>query len=371
MNLASRPTLWALAAAVSMAGWALGGPDLAVPDYGTLPIDVVALAGGNELKGDEAFAVDHEGYRYLFVNAENAEKFRKDPAKFEIGMDGMCASMGPLAGRGSLDIVAVYSGRAYLCASDSCRTDFLATPGKHMDIDDPAPQVRDQNDAVGREKIKRAIKAHFGDAGIEAVDVFEQQISSDVPSGDKTIHHVETLAIGADGSVRSQDAWDDAVYAFVATPTTAWSESKGDPAEPMFRDARRELERRVRDVHWVSVLRNATSPDATVVALPPAKLFGGPTWIDRVAVSRHGITCILGLEQSSGRIHCVDFTVRGKDHLFAPRTRVFESYEIVDGAVVPTAWTDYASGQQIGAQTGAVVRINESVVDNPFTIRAD
>lgn len=340
----------------------------APPAYGTITMDVVALAGGTEVQGEVTRFVNHEGYRYLFASDENAAKFSADPAAFEVGMDGMCASMGPLAGRGSTEIVAIHKGRIYLCASDSCKADFLSAPDKHIDRDDPVPTIDRKGEAAARALLARAASAHAGVDGLEPVKLLREVFEEDVKQGDTVYHHTAMLTLGVDGSVRTDDTWGETTYSTVATPEAAWTQATGEPAEPMYTDARRELERRVRDTHWLTVLRNANAPGAIVVPLGTAKLLGGTEAVERVVVSRDGITCVLGIDPISSRVRCIDFTSRGKGHLFDVRTRVFEGYQNVDGILVPTAWTDWVSGQQIGARTGLVVLTNDQVTGDPFAV---
>ena len=358
-----------LTIALALASFFTGAAVLAngaPPDYGTISLDVVALAGGKEVQGETTRFVNHEGYRYLFTSDENAAAFRADPAAFEVGMDGMCASMGPLAGRGSTEIVAIHKGRVYLCASEPCKADFLSAPEKHIDRDDPTPNPDRAPNTAARDLLARATATHLGATTLDAVTLFQQTFEEDIKQGDTVYHHISILTIGADGSVRTDDSWGETVYATVATPTAAWTHATGEPGEPMYTDARRELERRVRNTHWLSILRAAAAPDAIIVALGSAQLLGGPERVERIAIARDGTTAVLGIDPITGRIRSIDFTARGADNLLAPRTRIFEAYQTVDGMLVPTAWTDWASGKQIGAQTGIVVRTNDRVTTNPF-----
>lgn len=166
------------------------------------------------------------------------------------------------------------------------------------------------------------------------------------------------MTIGTDGSVRKQSAWNDSVYAYVATPTDAWVVSEDGTVEDIHAEGRRELERRTRNTHWLSVLRAAMEPDAVVMSIGAANLLGGSQSIDRVVVSHDGTTCVVGIEPQTGRIKSIDFTGRGLDHRFGTWTCVFTAYLTVDGIVAPVAWDVYSSGVRESGRSGVRTTIN-------------
>jgi YHS domain-containing protein len=348
-------------------GVARGAEDAAAaPAHGTITRDVVSVAAGAAVDGAPEHAVDHEGYRYLFATAANAEAFRAAPERYEIGMDGFCAKMGPLAGRGSPEITLVHKGRVFLFASESCRNTFSQDPDRHIDRDDVPPQEYPDRVARGKEIVGRAIAAHTGNAGLGVVDAIEQRFSETVTQDGTEYLHVDTVVLRADGSVRMTDTWNDAAYSHVVTPAAAWMELADGTTEDMGNEGRREMERRVRNAHWLSVLRAAGEPDARVLAVGPAQVPGEETRIDRVVVWRDGTACVLGLDSETGRVRTIDSMARGSDHRFGMRTLVFTAYESINGVVVPTAWDTYIAGQKSGGRAGVVVRVNPVGVESGF-----
>jgi YHS domain-containing protein len=348
-------------------GVARGAEDAAgAPAHGTITRDVVSVAAGAAVDGAPEHAVDHEGYRYLFATAANAAAFRAAPERYEIGMDGFCAKMGPLAGRGSPEISFVHKGRVFLFASESCRNTFSQEPDRHIDRDDAPPQEYPDRVALGKEILARAIAAHTGNAGLRVIDALEQRFEETVTQDGTEYRHVDTLVLGADGSVRMTDAWNDAAYSHVVTPLDAWQEMADGTAEDMGNEGRREMERRVRNTHWLTALRASTAPDARVLAVGPAQVPGEETPIERVVVWRDGTACVLGVETETNRVRTIDYTARGSDHRFGMRTRVFTAYESINGVVVPTAWDIYEAGRKTGARSGVVVRVNPPGVETGF-----
>jgi len=108
-------------------------PEAIIPLEG---LDPVALTQGKEVQGDMKYKVTRGRFEYIFANAENKATFEKDPARYEIQLDGACARMGAPTS-GDPDLYAVYNGRIYIFGSAECQTLFKATPEKYLEV--PAP----------------------------------------------------------------------------------------------------------------------------------------------------------------------------------------------------------------------------------------
>lgn len=92
-------------------------------------LDPVALIGGREVKGKNNFAVSSDGFRYLFIDATNREKFEKAPGRYGIQLHGHCAMMSEAPALP--DVFAVYKGRIYGFGSTGCRDAFLKDPERY------------------------------------------------------------------------------------------------------------------------------------------------------------------------------------------------------------------------------------------------
>ena len=346
---------WMLVAVGGFSGAARGED---CPPDRIIKVDVIEVAEGRTTEGDGAHAVDHQGYRYLFISEEHAAAFRADPERYEVGMDGFCANMGPLAGRGSTAITATHNGRLYLCASEFCRGAFLADPESHIDKDDPPASGTERNPGRGRQWVAEAIRVHFGEAGIGSVRTLEQRFEEVQEQGGEASRHVDRIVLGAEGEVRSETSWNDSTWAHVAAGGDAWMEAPDAAPEAMDEEGRRELERRVRDVHWLSVLRAVADPNTKVMHIGAADLLGREDRIERVVVSFDGVSCVLGIDSEERTIRTIEYTARGGDSRFAKRTRVFTAFERVGGVLVPTAWETYANGEKVAERSGVAVRVN-------------
>ncbi|HEX6649989.1 MAG TPA: hypothetical protein VF075_10625, partial [Pyrinomonadaceae bacterium] len=66
-------------------------PDTVIPLEG---LDPVMLTQGKEVQGDMKYTLTRGQFQYLFASAENKTTFEKDPARYEIQLNGSCARMG-------------------------------------------------------------------------------------------------------------------------------------------------------------------------------------------------------------------------------------------------------------------------------------
>ena len=100
------------------------------PDAVLKGLDPVLLSKGKEVAGEKKIDLVHKGFRYRFSSAENRKLFERDPAKYEIQLDGMCAAM-PEA-EGNPELFTVHKGLIYIFGSQKCRTNFTAEPEKYL-----------------------------------------------------------------------------------------------------------------------------------------------------------------------------------------------------------------------------------------------
>jgi YHS domain-containing protein len=89
-------------------------------------LDPVMLVKGKEVKGDENLSISRSGFKYLFSSTENKGLFEKEPKKYEIQNDGMCAVV-PGAD-GNPELFVVYNERIYIFATEMCVERFKANP---------------------------------------------------------------------------------------------------------------------------------------------------------------------------------------------------------------------------------------------------
>src|SRR5678815_1684659 len=83
-------------------------------------LDPVMLSQGKEVQGDTKYSVTRGRFQYLFASAENKAAFEKEPARYEIQLDGHCARMGAPTS-GNPDLYFVHNGRIYIFGSEECQ----------------------------------------------------------------------------------------------------------------------------------------------------------------------------------------------------------------------------------------------------------
>jgi YHS domain-containing protein len=91
----------------------------------------VLLVQGTETPGEANYSLTRGNFEYRFASPENKAKFEKEPGRYEVQLNGMCAYMGaPVLG--NPERFAVYEGRIYVFGTESCRKEFFADPVKYL-----------------------------------------------------------------------------------------------------------------------------------------------------------------------------------------------------------------------------------------------
>lgn len=102
------------------------------PEEALLGFDPVLLVEeGKEVVGDETHFVDRGRFRYYFVSPETRARFQKDPERYEIQFDGICALVGGDV-KGRPNIFMVHKERVYIFASPQCLTTFEENPDQYL-----------------------------------------------------------------------------------------------------------------------------------------------------------------------------------------------------------------------------------------------
>src|ERR1041385_9064074 len=120
-------------------------------------LDAIMLTQGKEVQGDMKFKVTRGQFEYLFASAENKAIFEKDPARYEIQLNGHCARMGSPTG-GNPDLYYVHKGRIYIFGSEECQTLFKGAPEKYLEVP-PAPKAPPTSEMIrrGQELLAKAV----------------------------------------------------------------------------------------------------------------------------------------------------------------------------------------------------------------------
>jgi len=128
--------------------------------------DPVLLTEGKEVPGKDTLKERHGRFTYQFSSEETRAKFHKDPARYEIQLEGACARMGaPVSG--SPDSYTVHEGRIYIFGSSDCYKQFVKDPAKYLEPKAASNWVPSAEGAArARKALQRAV------AGLSAVSSF-------------------------------------------------------------------------------------------------------------------------------------------------------------------------------------------------------
>jgi len=140
-------------------------------------LDPVMLVQGKEVQGSLKIAVTRGGFQYFFANEEDKATFEKEPAHYEIQLNGMCARMGaPVTG--NPDLYTVHKGRIYIFGSGECKKRFEAAPEKFLEDEIPTkPNSPSSAEALkkGQDLIEKAVKAMGTPAIIDSLNNYQEK----------------------------------------------------------------------------------------------------------------------------------------------------------------------------------------------------
>ncbi|MEO8027567.1 MAG: hypothetical protein ABI823_13890 [Bryobacteraceae bacterium] len=129
---------------------------------------VILATTSKEKDGLPSLTATRGRFLYQFATAENKAIFEKDPQRYEVQMNGMCARMGPPTGGGPGNYM-VYKGLIYLFGSGDCREAFEEAPEKFIEkpVDLTPGPAADQKRASAM--IAKALEAAGGAAKIDGM----------------------------------------------------------------------------------------------------------------------------------------------------------------------------------------------------------
>jgi YHS domain-containing protein len=266
-------------------------------------LDPVLLVQGKETDGLDRHAVEHAGLTYYFASPETRAAFEREPSRYAVQLDGMCARMGPPVG-GSPALFGVHAGRIYVFGSEDCRTRFLAAPAKYLDT---APSLVPQPTAASRKEGEALLARAAAALGpVDAVATLREQSTTVIPTmnrGDVTIANTLTIAFPDRWRRDMSGAFGDGTL--IVTPAEAVTLS-ARRAPRQLPAAAVAYERGLLHRRPLVLLRSRHQPGFVAVALPAAADAAGR----EVAVAFQGVEAVLGIESGSGRI--VSERMRGR-----------------------------------------------------------
>lgn len=287
-------------------------------------LDPVLLTRGEEKAGLENFSAKRGDYSYRFSSSETLAEFQRSPDRYEIQMDGACARMGAASGAGSPQRWAVYDGRIYIFASDSCKRGFLTNPAGHLElVERPRP-----SDAKAMRWLEDAAKAH----GLPAKSVwsaYEERFSRKVADG-TAIHTLQVRRQEEAGALELTMLVDYPKWGVYGDRVTA-------AGAGVYLDRGKEFPHR--PSQQAATLRQLSQHP--VVILAARKLPGFQAWMERAPASQTQFETVgvfygggvtrLKIDRKTKRVAGILFQGRGPQSIVGTVEDTYADYRSADG----------------------------------------
>ena len=352
---------------VSSAAFAQSAQD-AVPVLEGL--DPVMLVQGKEVQGNPKITLTRDNFQYMFASEANKAAFEKDPARYEIQLDGSCARMGPPV-RGNPDLYTVYQGRIYIFGNGECKTRFEAAPADYFESEnEPKTKVASTPEALkkGRALIEQAIAGMGGTKLIDGLGNYVEKNTTLQTRRGSDVEVKTNLTILFPDRVRLDQVIPDYTNpsvmrqaAVVITPSDAFTITPNGirPMSDAYRiDQEREINRRP-----LAILRARKNSSFNPVAVGSATVT--ETTVEQLAVEMDGNSYTFGIDPATGRILSLSYRRRGPGGDFGQFTRVFSDFRTVHSVTLPFRVTAAFNGQPWKEQSATVESITINAKIDP------
>lgn len=319
-------------------------------------LDPVMLSQGKEVQGNMQYKVTRGQFQYIFANAENKAAFEKDPARYEIQLNGHCARMGSPT-TGNPDLYSVHNGRIYIFGSEECQTAFKAAPEKYIEVA-PSPKGPPTAEAVkrGQELIAKAAEA-FG-AGSK-LDQLRSLQKTDVRGNQvKNI-----LVVAFPDSLRQETIRPNFTLTSVLTPSESFISVNNAAARPMREDGRTAIYKDLKHDPLI-LLRARAQPDFKAWLSANAE----DKTLEYVDVELATFTTTLGIDPQTGRVVNQTYRGRGPGGVVGQIAISYSDFRTVDGLSLPFKTTATFDGQPFPALSSTIeaLTINGQIDPSSF-----
>jgi len=312
-------------------------------------LDPVMLAQGKEVQGDMKFMVTRGRFQYLFANAENKATFEKEPARYEIQLDGSCARMGAPTS-GNPDLYFVHNGRIYIFGSEECQTVFKAAPEKYLEVP-AAPKSPPTAEMLkrGQELISKVVESLGGGSKLDQLVSFQK---TDLRGN--RVKNILTLAFP--DSLRQETVRPNFTLVSVITPSDSFvMVNNGARAMPEVGRAaiNKELYHEL-----IVLLRARTRSDFKASA----------TGNSDVDIELPGFTTTLGIDPGTGRVVSQTYRGRGPGGALGQIVINYSDYQSVEGLSLPFKSTATFDGQPLPSLSATIeaIKINSQIDPSSF-----
>lgn len=311
-------------------------PDTVIPLEG---LDPVMLTQGKEVQGDMKFTVTRGQFQYLFASVENKTTFEKDPARYEIQLNGSCARMGAPT-TGNPDLYYVHNGHIYIFGSEECQTRFKAAPEKYLEVSaPPKPAASDEMVKRGHELLAKAVAALGGGSKLDQLVSYKrtEQRENEVKN---------ILVLVFPDSLRQETIRPNFTLTSVISPAESFfivnnsvrSMPEANRAAT-FKDLHHDL---------LVLLRARTRADFKAWAGSEEKT---------VEIELPEFTTTLGIDAETGRVVNQSYRGRGPGGVLGQIVINYSDYRTVEGLSLPFKTTATFDGQPFPALSATVEAI--------------
>jgi YHS domain-containing protein len=328
-------------------------PETLIPLEG---LDPVMLSQGKEVQGDLKYKVTRGRFQYLFANAENKATFEKDPARYEIQLDGHCARMGAPTS-GNPDLYAIHNGRIYIFGSEECQTLFKAAPEKYLEVP-AAPKSPPTSEMIkrGQELVAKAAEAFGSGSKLDQLVSFQK-----TDLRDNQVKNILVLAFP--DTLRQETVRPNFTLVSVITPTDSFI-LVNNAARSMPEENRAAIYKEL--YHELLVLfraRNQTDFKAWL-----SRNGAEEKALEYVDVELPGFTTTLGIDSGTGRVVNQTYGGRGPGGVVGQIVINYSDYRTVEGLSLPFKKTATFDGQPFPALSATIeaVKINGQIDPSSF-----
>jgi YHS domain-containing protein len=312
-------------------------------------LDPVMLSQGKEVQGDMKYKVTRGKFQYIFANAENKAAFEKEPARYEIQLDGACARMGAPT-TGNPDLYFVHNGRIYIFGSEECQTLFKAAPEKYLEVP-AAPKSPPTEEMIkrGQDVLAKAVEALGGGSKLDQLVSFQK---TDLRGNQ--VKNILTLAFP--DSLRQEAVRSNFTLVSVITPADSFV-MVNNGARPMPEGNRAAIYKEL--YHELVVLfRARTRSDFKASA----------TGNESVDVELPGFTTTLGIDPGTGRVVSQTYRGRGPGGVLGQIVINYSDYRTVDGLSLPFKTTATFDGEPFPPLSATIetIKINGQIDPSNF-----
>lgn len=334
-------------------------------------LDPVMLVHGKEVQGELKITVTRGKFQYLFASAENKTTFEKDPARYEIQLEGACARMGaPVTG--NPDLYSVHKGRIYIFGTEACKKRFDAAPTNYLENESGAtakPAVTPEAVKNALALIDKAVGVMGGAARIDGLISYQEKSTVLQTRRQGDVEVKTNLTVVFPDRIRMDQTmpdWNNPTevrqLALVITPSEVFG-IMSNVVRPLPETARTDQEKELKR-RLIAILRARKSASFNPATIGTGKV--GDTTVEQVAVEIDRVSYILGVDSATGRILSLSSWRRGPEGNFGEFVQVFSDFRPVDSLTLPFKITATFNGQPWKEQSPTIEAITVNSKIDPL-----